>query len=154
MEFATKINDGHYGARKVWRQYLPRLKFHNPTVSMTVNRSTDQAGPATLTVFFSKADGEGVTATTNTESGGRVETIDMKHKQETDILKELLLETGAKEIQATPEEESELRQLAEEGIWSEQDRRRSRLDLETRRREKQMLEQARGLGTAPTTSQS
>jgi len=52
LTFARKINDGHMGPRKFWHTYLPRLKYHNPAVPMTVERTDDQEGPATLSVHF------------------------------------------------------------------------------------------------------
>ncbi|MCJ1448437.1 MAG: hypothetical protein MMC23_008952 [Stictis urceolatum] len=151
LDFASKINDGHFGARKVWRTYLPRLKYHNPTVSMTVNRSTDQAGPATMTIIFAQP-GHPTTSTADLSgSNERIETIDMKHKHESDILRSLMEITGAEDTKATAEEELDLRQLAEDRIRSEQDRVRSRLDLESRRREAQLLEQARGMSSGDNT---
>jgi len=33
---------------------LPRLKYHNPGIPMTVSRMKDQTGPATLSIFFGK----------------------------------------------------------------------------------------------------
>ncbi|KAK2607661.1 hypothetical protein N8I77_006324 [Diaporthe amygdali] len=53
MEFGHKWNDGHLGPRKFWRENLPRLKYHNPEVPMIVNRTHDQAGPATLSIYMS-----------------------------------------------------------------------------------------------------
>lgn len=51
MEFAHKWNDGNLGSRKFWRDHLPRLKYHNPQVPMIVNRTRDQHGPATLSIY-------------------------------------------------------------------------------------------------------
>ncbi|ROV89213.1 hypothetical protein VMCG_09894 [Cytospora schulzeri] len=51
MEFAHKWNDGHFGSRNFWRDHLPRLKYHNPHVPMVVNRTREQHGPATLTIY-------------------------------------------------------------------------------------------------------
>lgn len=33
---------------------LPRLKYHNPRIPMTVSRTTNQTGPATLSIFLSR----------------------------------------------------------------------------------------------------
>lgn len=51
MEFAHKWDDGHYGSRNFWRDHLPRLKYHNPQVPMVVNRTREQHGPATLSIY-------------------------------------------------------------------------------------------------------
>ncbi|ROW17219.1 hypothetical protein VPNG_01201 [Cytospora leucostoma] len=51
MEFAHKWDDGHFGSRKFWGDYLPRLKYHNPQIPMIVNRTREQQGPATLSIY-------------------------------------------------------------------------------------------------------
>lgn len=43
---------GLTGARKFWKNYLPRLKWHNPQVQMDVTRDSLVGGPATLTIEF------------------------------------------------------------------------------------------------------
>lgn len=53
LEFAHRINDGHMGGRKFWQENLPRLKYHNPEVPMIVNRTHEQTGPATLSIYMS-----------------------------------------------------------------------------------------------------
>jgi large subunit ribosomal protein MRP49 len=53
MEFARRLNDGHMGGRKFWKENLPRLKYHNPEVPMIVNRTQEQTGPATLSIYMS-----------------------------------------------------------------------------------------------------
>ncbi|KAI4125455.1 MAG: hypothetical protein LQ338_004237 [Usnochroma carphineum] len=158
LDFAFKNNNGHYGPRKVWRNYLPRLKYHNPAVSMTVNRTQDNAGPATLTIFYaspqiptiptsSSAPSSSTTESTptpNHTSFERTETIDMKHKHESDILSELVDLTKATPVVATPEEEAEFQQLAEEEKRSALDRVRNAAYTEQKKQEKALLDQARG----------
>jgi hypothetical protein len=41
------------GYSKFWRQYLPRLKYHNPDVPMEVIQKREIGGPATLVIEFS-----------------------------------------------------------------------------------------------------
>lgn len=41
------------GPRKFWKENMPRLKYHNPEVPMIVNRTHDQTGPATLSIYIS-----------------------------------------------------------------------------------------------------
>merc|ERR1711964_827654 len=104
MDFARDIEDGHYGPRKFWRNCLPRLKYHNPAVPMTVNRTKDQSGPALLTIHFtSPSAAEDIkteissTTTKQTSSAPvaatkagppteRTEVINMKHRPESEIL--------------------------------------------------------------------
>ena len=44
---------GWYPSR-TWRNMLPRLKYHNPAISITIERTETQSDPATLTVFFAE----------------------------------------------------------------------------------------------------
>ena len=123
-----KINGGHRGARKLWRDYLPRLKYHNPTVSMVVNRTADQTAPSTLTLLYEQ---------------GTQKVIDMKNKTEPEIFKQLLTETGAVEVKATPEEEAEFKRIAAQEIVSEEHRRETRARIAAKLREEQFMAQAR-----------
>ncbi|KAI5800037.1 hypothetical protein EDC01DRAFT_613014, partial [Geopyxis carbonaria] len=83
LSCAHKINEGHMGPRKFWRQFMPRLKYHNPDVHMDVIRTQLKGGPATLTISF---------------EGDRKEVIDVQHKHENDIVKQLLEVTGGKQL--------------------------------------------------------
>ncbi|KAL8699028.1 MAG: hypothetical protein Q9224_001593 [Gallowayella concinna] len=126
---------------------------------MTVNRTQNQTGPATLTIFYASplADSAGNTTSaapsTSTNQStptsdrtpfGRTETIDMKHRHESEILSELMEMTKATPVVATPEEEAELRELAEEERQSGLDRARNAAYTEQKRQEKALLDQARG----------
>ena len=157
LEFAYKFNDGHLGARKVWRKYMPRLKYHNPAISMTVNRSHNQEGPATLTVYFAPpprissattSPSPSSTDTSTTPSGhkpaDRIATIDMKHKNESEILSRLLELTKGVPYEATPEELDELMEVDVEKRRSERDREAQAKLNEVRRQEKALLDLARG----------
>ncbi|KAL8753950.1 MAG: hypothetical protein Q9199_004691 [Rusavskia elegans] len=158
LDFAFKLNDGHFGARKVWRNYLPRLKYHNPAISMSVNRTQNQTGPATLTVFFaspsdlasntsSPAPSSSTTQDTPTSGHApfeRTVTIEMKHRHESEILSELLNLTKASPVEPSREEEAELEKLAEEERQGGLDRARNAAYTEQKRQEKALLDQARG----------
>jgi len=148
------------GPRKVWREYLPRLKYHNPAVSMTVDRSPEQSGPATLSVFFAPIANTGSNsataspAPTSSTSGDkapsdhtpweRVEAIDMKHKKPEEILERLMEVTRAQAVVASGEEEVEVRELEEQRLRSERDREEVMAYNEKVRQERALLEQARG----------
>ena len=158
LEFAPKFNDGHLGARRVWRKYFPRLKYHNPAVSMTVNRTHDQKGPATLSVFFAPAlrlssasappapspSTDASTASSGHAPAKRISTIDMKHKHESEILSRLLELTKGKQYEASPDELSELRDVDDERKRSERDREAQARLNEIKRQEKALLDLARG----------
>ena len=159
LSFAYKINEGHFGARKVWRQYLPRLKYHNPAVSMTVERSENNAGPATLTVFFAPSASTShastisspapTSSTTTAKSTSdhnpfeRVECIDMKHKHEEEILEQLMNITKAARVMPTEEEELEMKELGDQRSRSARDSETTRVYNDKIRQERALLEQAR-----------
>lgn len=52
LEFAHKFDHGHAGPRKFWKNHLPSLKYHNPTVPMIVNRTRDQRSTPILTIYM------------------------------------------------------------------------------------------------------
>ncbi|KAI0389201.1 CI-B8 domain-containing protein [Xylariaceae sp. FL0594] len=68
LDFAMKWNDGHLGPRKFWRECLPRLKFWNPAIPMIVNRSKNQAGPATMSIYFKNPSSTSPSTTTTTST--------------------------------------------------------------------------------------
>ena len=163
LDFAHKVNDGHLGARKVWRKYLPRLKYHNPAISMTINRSHDQEGPATLTVYYIHPSRSSSATTSPAPSTSKdpstavsghaptdeIATIDMKHKNESEILSRLLELTNAMPYEASPDELAELRSVDDERRRSETDREAQARLNEVKRQEKALLNLARGGVEAP-----
>jgi len=60
---------------------LPRLKYHNPVIPMTVSRTRNQAGPATLSIFFGK---QLPTLSLADEAESSTSTTSLKHVQEQD----------------------------------------------------------------------
>jgi large subunit ribosomal protein MRP49 len=80
----------------------------------------------------------------------RVETIDMKHKTESQILDELIRLTGAYTIEPTAAEKEELRSLEEQRIRSELDSKAAAERRAAAKREKELLEQAKGEIAAQT----
>ncbi|KZF19978.1 50S ribosomal protein-like protein Mrp49 [Xylona heveae TC161] len=159
LDFATKFNDGHLGPRKFWRHYLPRLKYHNPAVSMTINRTHNQSGSATMTIFFadSSKDGSPPTAATSTTTSGlpsdhipfdRTETVEMKHRHESQILSELVKLTKARKIEATAEEKEQLKQVQEDRRQSEKSSQRAAVINAQRKQKEEMLRQARAAAEA------
>ncbi|KAI0401192.1 mitochondrial ribosomal protein L51 [Xylaria palmicola] len=163
MDFAMKWNNGHFGPRKFWKSCLPRLKFWNPAIPMLVNRSTDQDGPAIMSIYFretSSSDPASITeavrnmlplaqqphsSTENEhpaplpEEGERVVTIDMKNVHSNAILTEFLSKTGATLIQPTPDEQSEMRQVEERRERATVDRAIVKNFLDGKRRGERML---------------
>ncbi|KKZ67132.1 hypothetical protein EMCG_07191 [[Emmonsia] crescens] len=62
LTYARKIYEGHGGARKFWRICLPRLKYHNPTLAVTVKQTGEQEGPAILSIYFKNKAAEAAEA--------------------------------------------------------------------------------------------
>ena len=105
---------------------------------MTVTRTEDQSGPASLTVYLSSATSE---EASNEEFQEQV--IDMKHKRDTTILEELTYLTNAQQVAATEQDEEDLRNLREQAVRSERDAELQREVVAKRRKERELLEQAR-----------
>lgn len=148
LEFAAKFNNGHFGARKVWRNYLPRLKYHNPAVAMTVSRHNDQEGPSELTVYYATPP-ENPTArspsiTVDNSMQGRRDIIDMRHKHESEILNQFMELTTAVPYKASSSELAEMEEVAEDNRRRQRDRERQTQLNETKKHEQNLLEQARG----------
>ncbi|KAF2404874.1 50S ribosomal protein-like protein Mrp49 [Trichodelitschia bisporula] len=149
MDFAVRINQGHRGPRHFWRHMLPRLKYHNPAVPMTISRTEDQTAPATLSVWLrdstfppnpNPASSEAPTPT----SAERLVTIDMKNKSENEILDAFLATTQGTPVYPTPEEKQLALDIEEYRAKSLKDSLRAKAVREAELREKKMLEMARG----------
>lgn len=106
---------------------------------MSVERTDDQEGPASLIVSFVQAEG----ASSGASGQETTRSINMKHKQEGEILDELMRICAGKQIVATPAEEEQLRELESERISGEADRVRQTKVLRDRRRQQQILKQAK-----------
>lgn len=121
---------------------------------MTVERTTDQNGPATLTVFFAPSSAStkpaaptsstsNQTATSEHTPSERVETIDMKHKKESEIMAQLLKLTHGQPVTATAREQEELAELEEQEKRSEHDAQIMARHVAAKRRQAEVLEQAK-----------
>ncbi|KAI0439196.1 CI-B8 domain-containing protein [Xylaria telfairii] len=162
MDFALKWNDGHLGPRKFWKTCLPRLKYWNPAIPMLVNRSTNQAGPATMSIYFRQTSSDPVStaeavrnmlplaqqphsSTTNEHpapppaEGERVVTIDMKNVHSDAILSDFLAKTGATLIHPTPDEQVEMRQVEERAERGAIDRAIVKKFIDDKRHEERIL---------------
>ena len=140
--------------RKFWHEYLPRLKYHNPAISMTVDRTEDNSGSAPLTILFTSSpvdtQAPGPTQSTSLDKAAsdhqpfdRTHLIEMKHKHPSEILEELLAVTQAREVKPTQEERMAMEELVDQRRRSDHDREMQKQVLAKKRREKEILEQAR-----------
>ncbi|KAJ8062642.1 hypothetical protein OCU04_009164 [Sclerotinia nivalis] len=156
MDFAYGLA-GHLGPKQFWRKCLPRLKYHNPAVPMTVNRTKDTSAPATLTIHFTNPDlaasspppinSTASNPATPSASGALTtytKTIDCKHRDDNAILYDLMELTKAKKVLPTEAEKQMMKDLAAMKLKSEQDSILSAAVNEKIRAEKAILDQARG----------
>ncbi|KAK1754588.1 CI-B8 domain-containing protein [Echria macrotheca] len=156
LEFARKMEGGHMGPRKFWRENLPRLKFWNPAVPMIVNRIADPLGPAILTVYLREGGGplakadvsqpssatDGMSKAPPPANDEKVLVVDMKGLRSDEILKEFLKKTSAVPVETPLEEKMEIQEIEDLRRRGQIDRERNAKMLQEQRREKARLAQA------------
>jgi large subunit ribosomal protein MRP49 len=146
---------------------MPRLKYWNPAVPMTVNRGEDQAGPATMTVYIrdssSTASSKDPGQQAGTESADtkpnvssdssvrhtsaappaapqeRTVLIEMKHQKSNDILKQLLHITRAQPVSPTADERQKMAEIRLRAIQSDNMRKRVAEVVEAAQKEKRIM---------------
>lgn len=157
LTYARKIYNGHQGARHFWRNCLPRLKYHNPSIPMTVKQTEEQEGPAALTIYFaeklsnaasvsnnsnkSAVDDKYAPAAGETEKKAVVDVRDLDFKK---IWDKVRVMTGAKEVEASNAEEEEVKKLERMRVQSEKDRERNLSIRQAKKDQERMLQEARG----------
>ena len=110
---------------------------------MTVTRSKDQAGPATMTVFFASDTSSAAAINASSGVNERAEVIEMKHKPETEILNDIMQLTRAVKVEPTEEEVMEMQAIKEENEKAQRDRIRMQGLREEQLKERRLLEQAK-----------
>ncbi|KAK5110203.1 hypothetical protein LTR62_006199 [Meristemomyces frigidus] len=143
LRFAPRMEGGHMGPRKFWRHELVRLKYHNPAVAMTIDRTALREDPALMSIHFASAEALQTSAPDQIATDS-VQTIDMKHKSNSEILEELMKLTKARAVEPTVEENEEIRELEEQRVRSARDSVKSAEVRARVKREQELLEQARG----------
>ena len=73
----------------------------------------------------------------------RLQTIDMKYRDESEILAELMKITNGQEVKANADDEALLQDSEQQLHQAEQDKIRSKLEYDAKIQEKRILEQAR-----------
>ncbi|CCT67535.1 related to ribosomal protein MRP49 [Fusarium fujikuroi] len=161
MDFATSFKNGHMGAKKFWRENLPRLKYHNPSVPMIVNRHSRNNKKPTISIYLRKPDAStpapatrsqpsssrnNMSKATPPDADEKIITVDMTEKHSSHILEYVLAETRAVPIKPTKEEIRELQELDAMARQAEVDRARMRSLREEKKREEDMLKRARAAG--------
>ncbi|CAH0059560.1 unnamed protein product [Clonostachys solani] len=161
MDFAFRLNNGHMGPKKFWKEILPRIKYHNPSVPMIVNRHTNNDRPPVMTIYLRKPDASptsdpapvqpasswaDLSKATPPAADERVVTIDMQNKHSSTILEFFLAETRALTIAPTKEEIEEIQSLKVLKKESQVSRARVLADRLAKKREEDMLKRARAAG--------
>ena len=130
---------------------------------MTIDRTAPQSDAATMRIHFApegaqqtspdSATSSAAPITSTTTSGTptsdhdpteRIETIEMKHKTNAEILDEFVRVTKAYPVEPTVEDREELRVLEEQRVKGLRDSKLSQEVKARVKREKELLEQARG----------
>lgn len=155
LTYARKIDQGHAGARHFWRNCLPRLKYHNPGVGMTVTQTSNQQGPSALTIYFAEEAGSAAKALAEerkvidelappAEANEQKVVLDVKHRTYQQIWDRVQAMTGAKNVPATSEDSAIMQKLAEIKKKSGPDRERVQAMRQAKKDQERMLAEARG----------
>lgn len=155
LTYARKIYGGHQGARHFWRNCLPRLKYHNPGVQMSVQQTQDQDGPAALTIYFAERVGSTATAIAGKEpvtdklapapeDNEKTAVVDVKGLTFKEIWNRVKASTGAEELRPSSEEGAELKRLQELREKASKDRQRIQAMQQAKKDQERMLAEARG----------
>jgi large subunit ribosomal protein MRP49 len=128
---------------------------------MVVNRTRDQEGPATLTLYFREpgaslqsdvpqpsSSTEGLAKAPAPAEGERIVTIDMKNRRSEAILKEFLDKSGAVAVKTSPQDEVLIREIADREAQAAIDREVMRKRNEEIKREQRRLAQAQSEAAA------
>ncbi|QDS73557.1 hypothetical protein FKW77_001006 [Venturia effusa] len=132
LELAEDIQPQQYGPKQFWRHILPRLKYHNPSIPMSVSRFQDRTQPARLFLHTS-ASLEPIALE-----------LDKGESPET-ILDQILAQSGRGKfvpVEATPAELKLLEELRVQKEQAERDSEKGRRKRMQVKKQKQMLKMA------------
>ena len=121
---------------------LPRIKYRNPSVPISISRHSEAIGPSLLHIYTQSSEPP-------SEPGQQqkpTHTLEIRDLEESEILDALIAQTGAVVIAPTPQEQLELEEGKEADERSERDRVIVREKLLIERREAKLLELAKGRG--------
>lgn len=79
LTFQVKNHNGHMGARKFWRDYLPTLQFYNPGLRIDVTRIKNDSKTVSVPCKLEVFDDKGV-----------LDEIDMRDQQAAEIMDKVL----------------------------------------------------------------
>lgn len=92
LTFQYQNHNGHMGARKFWQECLPTLQFYNPSMEFKVTRVKNEdkknaSVPCSLEIIG--------------KDGKVLETLDMRNKQQQEIMQELLAKVEHERVAET-----------------------------------------------------
>ncbi|PGG98044.1 hypothetical protein GX51_07018 [Blastomyces parvus] len=164
LTYAQKIYEGHGGPRKFWRVCLPRLKYHNPALAVTVKQTTEQEGPATLSIYFKNeaaatTGSQGATTAPPTLEGAEeppvdefapppaeseiVRRVNIKRKTLRHIWDDFKQMTGAEDIPLSEADKAEIEEVQRQKELSDLDRKRVAENRQMIKDQQKLLEAAR-----------
>tara|TARA_R110002003_G_scaffold191_20_gene14874 strand:+ start:9870 stop:10319 length:450 start_codon:yes stop_codon:yes gene_type:complete len=142
---------------------LPRIKYRNPSIPISIARHTDPDGPSLLHIYTTSASPKQAPTTSSTanqapassatpkpqttlvpDTSPPTHTLNIRDQDESEILDALVKAVGATQIQPTEQEVREMAEMREARERSERDRVEVRGKLLKERREQEMLKLARG----------
>lgn len=122
---------------------------------MTVQQTSDQDGPASLTIYFAERVGSTASAIAGNkqitdkhaptpEGSEKTAVVDVKGLSFQEIWSRVQASTGAEDVAASPEDEAELKKLADISAKAVKDRERIRAMRQAKKDQERMLAEARG----------
>ncbi|KAJ6099736.1 hypothetical protein N7467_001271 [Penicillium canescens] len=155
LTYAQRIEGGHHGARHFWRKCLPRLKYHNPGVPMTVRQTTEQQGPAALSIYFAERASDAAVAVANekkvedshapaAEPNEQAIVLNVKDFTYQQIWDRVQAITNAQKVSGTAEDTEQLKRWKDIQDKSVKDRQRVNALRQAKKDQERMLAVARG----------
>ncbi|KAJ5296028.1 hypothetical protein PENANT_c021G09220 [Penicillium antarcticum] len=155
LTYAQRLEGGHQGARHFWRKCLPRLKYHNPGVPMTVQQTTDQQGPAALSIYFAEKASEAAKVVANqkkvqdshapaADTNEEAIVLNIKDFTYQQIWDRVQAITNAQQVSGTAEDKEQLKRWKDIQDKSGADRQRVNALRQAKKDQERMLAVARG----------
>ncbi|KAK2744034.1 hypothetical protein FQN57_004487 [Myotisia sp. PD_48] len=136
LSYAQKSQGSHLGARKFWRQCLPRLKYYNPGLKITVTQTKDEAVPPLLTLYFAKPSDGSISNPSSPESkvvdnlapppmeSESVQTLDIRDLDYSQIWERVKSATSAEDMKPSEEDTQEVEELERNKVQAKIDKER------------------------------
>lgn len=134
--------------RHFWHKILPRIKYRNPALPISINIHNDPDGPSLLHIYTRQPAPSTPSAPPSaaSDTSTPTHTLNIRDKKDSEILDLLLKTVQAQEAPLEPSEAevAEMRELEEAKARAERDRVQVREHFLKERREQELLRLARG----------